>query len=111
MGSAELGLLMASPLLLLLLLAPPALSQFRSSYSTFYSPFSSTSSYSSYSPSYYRGQTARFSAPSSPPGPSVITNSKFSSFAPSYTGPPSTSYTRPVFKNRNSVFSNYLRPR
>ena len=102
---------MASPLLLLLLLAPPALSQFRSSYSTFYSPFSSSPSYSSYSPSYYRGQTTRFSAPSSPPGPSFLTNSRFSSFAPlSYTGPPSTSYSRPAFRNRNSVFSNYLRP-
>ena len=100
---------MASPLLLLLLLAPPALSQFRSSYSTFYSPFSSTSSYSSYSPSYYRGQTARFSAPSSPPGPSFPTRSRFSSFAPlSYTGPPSTTYSRPVFRNRNTAFSNYL---
>ena len=100
---------MASPLLLLLLLAPPALSQFRSSYSTFYSPFSSSPSYSSYSPSYYRGQTTRFSAPSSPPGPSFPTRSRFSSFAPlSYTGPPSSSYSRPAFRNRNTAFSNYL---
>jgi len=108
MGSAELGLPMASPLLLLLLLTPPTLSQFRSSYSTFYSPFSSPS-YSSYSPSYYRGQTTRFSAPSSPPGPSFPTRSRFSSFAPlSYTGPPSSSYSRPAFRNRNTAFSNYL---
>ena len=101
---------MASPLLLLLLLTPPTLSQFRSSYSTFYSPFSSPS-YSSYSPSYYRGQTTRFSAPSSPPGPSFPTRSRFSSFAPlSYTGPPSSSYSRPAFRNRNTVISNYLSP-
>ena len=99
---------MASPLLLRLLLASPALSQFRSSYSTFYSPFSSSPpSYSSYSPSYYRGQTTRFSAPSSPPGPSFPT--RFSSFAPlSYTGPPSSSYSRPVFRNRNTAYSNSL---
>merc|ERR1711971_22381 len=89
MGSAGLGLPMASPpqhssFPILLIIFPLALSQFSTSYS--YSP-------------YYSTQT-----PASPYFPT----SRFTSFTP-YTSYPSVSYLRPGFRNQNSknVFSSY----
>merc|ERR1711990_977280 len=83
MGSAGLGLPMASPFLLLILF-PLAFSQFHTSYS--YRPYYSTQA-----------------AASSP-----FFTSRFTPFTP-YTSYPSVSYLRPGFRNQNleNVFSSY----
>jgi len=86
MGSAGLGLPMASPFLLLILF-PLAFSQFHTSYS--YRPYYSTQA-----------------AASSP-----FFTSRFTPFTP-YTSYPSVSYLRPGFRNQNleNVFSSYRSP-